>query len=70
MQVNSSSSSVVPTQSTAATGTLPVTGRQHTMLGNDNVTLNMLNAGESEVDIEGMSSVDMEFEGSPRVVTS
>ncbi|KAK3877423.1 hypothetical protein Pmani_014656 [Petrolisthes manimaculis] len=41
-----------------------------TMLGGRDVTLNMLNASESEVDVEGMGGVGMDFEGANEVVTS
>lgn len=40
------------------------------MLGGRDVTLNMLNAPESEVDVEGMGAVGMDFEGANEVVTS
>ncbi|XP_042879707.1 chromatin complexes subunit BAP18-like isoform X1 [Penaeus japonicus] len=40
------------------------------MLGGRDVTLNMLNASESEVDVEGMGGVGMDFEGANEVVTS
>ncbi|CAL4061269.1 unnamed protein product, partial [Meganyctiphanes norvegica] len=40
------------------------------MLTNRDVTLNMLNASESEVDVEGMGGVGMDFEGTTEVVTS
>ncbi|KAG0711755.1 hypothetical protein GWK47_019963 [Chionoecetes opilio] len=40
------------------------------MLGGRDVTLNMLNASESEVDVEGMGAVGMDFEGANEVVTS
>ena len=45
-------------------------GTSSSMLGGRDVTLNMLNAPESEVDVEGMSGVGMDFEGANEVVTS
>ena len=40
------------------------------MIGRGDLTLNMLNAPESEVDVEGMNEVGIEFEGTTEVVTS
>lgn len=55
-------------QNTAAqTG---ASGGGGSMLGGRDVTLNMLNASESEVDVEGMGGVGMDFEGANEVVTS
>lgn len=54
-------------QNTAQTGASSGGG---SMLGGRDVTLNMLNASESEVDVEGMGGVGMDFEGANEVVTS
>ena len=45
-------------------------GGANPMIGRGDLTLNMLNAPESEVDVEGMGEVGMEFEGANEVVTS
>ncbi|MCL4123389.1 UNVERIFIED_CONTAM: hypothetical protein GTU68_001440 [Idotea baltica] len=75
LQVSSSSSSIVSGAQSNSTGS-PSGGRSsgsagsRSMLGVNNVTLNMLNAGESEVEVEGIAGVGMEFDGSSRVVPS
>ncbi|XP_066952817.1 chromatin complexes subunit BAP18 isoform X1 [Macrobrachium rosenbergii] len=53
-----------------ATSTPGGSGGSSSMMGGRDVTLNMLNATESEVDVEGMSGVGMDFEGANEVVTS
>ncbi|XP_076036497.1 BPTF-associated chromatin complex component 1 [Oratosquilla oratoria] len=56
-------------QAQQSTSTQSSSGGGAGMLGSD-VTLNMLNATESEVDVEGMGEVGMDFDGATEVVTS
>lgn len=75
LQVNSSSASssiVAPgqTNNTGSPSGRSASAGSRSMLGVNNLTLNMLNAGESEVEVEGMTGVGMEFDGSSRVVSS
>ncbi|EEB12196.1 conserved hypothetical protein [Pediculus humanus corporis] len=51
--------------------TVQQTATQPGLIGKSEVTLNMLNAPESEVDVEGLQEeVKLEFDGAPEEVTS
>lgn len=72
LQVSSSSPSIVSAGqpiSANSPSSRSTNAGSRSMMSVNNVTLNMLNAGESEVEVEGMTGVGMEFDGTSRVAS-